>query len=597
LRNQLLATVADVDGKRTYLEPTVDQEVAATDARPLEDILDVQLPSNPRAVTVTNYGKTRHRDLYTPRQLLTLGTLSDMVGETVDRVRRDSGGDAEYAAAIGLYLAFVVDKVAQFNSELVLWYTKEDRQTHTFGRQALSMTWDFAEGNVFAGIGGGLDVSIKTVVDSLALLPVDAPPATVALGDAAALTAASPHPILISTDPPYYDNVPFADLSDFFYVWLRHSLRGVSDEFLQTMLVPKADELIAEPARFDGDKRAAKEFFERGMRRFFEAAAQVSDPNFPTTVYYAFKQAEARDGEGTASTGWETMLSGLLAAGFEITGTWPIRTERSGRLRDTGSNALASAVVLACRPRSGESGLATRREFVTALRSELPDALRRLQHGNIAPVDLAQAAIGPGMAIYSRYSKVVEAEGEPMRVRAALGLINEALDELLAEQEADFDQDTRWCVAWFEQNGMNEGPFGVAETLSRAKNTAINGLVHAGVVSSRGGKVRLLDRKELDDGWDPAVDSRLTVWEVTQYLIARHQRGGEQAAAELLRQLGGGLAETARALAYRLFAVCERKGWAQEALAYNALVTAWPEITRLAAHAAPSSGAQEALEL
>lgn len=293
------------------------------------------------------------------------------------------------------------------------------------------------------------------------------------------------------------------------------------------------------------------------------------------------------------------MLEGLLGAGFAVTGTWPMRTERGARSVAIGTAALASSIVLVCRPRLETAALATRKEFTAALRAELPEALRRLQSGSIAPVDLAQAAIGPGMAVFSRYSKVVEADGKPMRVRTALALINEALDELLGEQEADFDADTRWCVAWFEQHGMNEGAFGVAETLSRAKNTAINGLVSAGVVHSRGGKVRLLDRNELERTWDPAADTRLTVWEVTQHLIARHQTDGEEVAADLLRQVGGGLADAARELAYRLFASCERKGWAQEALAYNALVSAWPEITRLAAQAADlgAPGQQETMEV
>jgi putative DNA methylase len=401
---------------------------------------------------------------------------------------------------------------------------------------------------------------------------------------------------LICTDPPYYDNMGYADLADFFYVWLRRALGAVYPELFKTVLTPKTQELVATPYRFDGDRARADRFFERGLRQAFVRMIEVQNPTYPLTLFYAFKQAEIDDG-AVASTGWDTMLTGLLNSGYTVTGTWPMRTEGDNRNIGIGANALASSIVLVCRPRTTHAPIATRREFVNALREALPQALKQLQHGNIAPVDLAQAAIGPGMAVFSRYSKVAEADGSSMRVRTALSLINQALDELLAEQEVDFDSDTRWCVAWFEQYGMNEGPFGVAEILSRAKNTAINGLVEAGVLHSRAGKVRLLERTQLDATWDPTVDERLTVWEVTQHLIARHQTEGEGVAAGLLREVGSGLAETARELAYRLFSICERKGWAQEASGYNELVTAWPEITRLAAQTSASSVTQQTLEV
>jgi putative DNA methylase len=591
---QLMATVAEVAGRRTYLSPTEEQEQAARQVTPPPDLLDDELPPQALGFRVQGYGMTRHRDLYTARQLVTLETLSDLVSEAAERVRGDSGDDVAYARAIATYLAFIVDKVAQFNSVLVLWYSKEDRQKDTFARQALPMTWDFAEGNVFAGVGGGLDVAIKTVADALAGVPADAAPARVRQGDAATVLAESAPPCLVSTDPPYYDNVPYADLSDFFYVWLRRSLRPVDPEFLDTLLVPKSDELIAEPARFDGNRHAAKAFFESGMRRFFDVATKVADDRFPTTVYYAFKQAETIVDSGTASTGWETMLTGLIDSGFEVTGTWPTRTERTGRLRDTGSNALASSVVLVCRVRPSDAPWATRKQVLDALKSELSEALRVLQHGNIAPVDLAQAAIGPGMTIFSRYGRVVEADGSAMTVRTALSLINGALDEILAEQEGDFDAGTRFAIAWFEQYGTGEGAHGQADVLARAKNSAVGALEEAEILASAGGKVRLLARPELRDDWDPATDHRVTVWEVAQQLVKRLEESGEEAAGELLRRVGG-LGQAAHDLSYRLYGICERKGWAQEALGYNALVVAWPELLRIASGAPP--GSQETLEV
>ena len=401
-----------------------------------------------------------------------------------------------------------------------------------------------------------------------------------------------PEPWLLSTDPPYYDNVPYADLSDFFYIWLRKSLANIYPNLLSTILVPKAQELIAEPFRHGG-RTAAKEFFELGLKEVFRRLKPTLPSDFPFTVFYAFKQQEAQaDNLGShpnstvASTGWETMLEALLGSGFSIVGTWPMRTEQSGGLREAGRNSLASSIILVCRSKLEGAPLATRREFITTLKNELPSALKDLQRGNIAPVDLAQAAIGPGMAIFSRYSKILEADGTSMIVRIALSLINQVLDEVLAEQESEFDADTRWALAWFEQFGMEDASFGIAETLSKAKNTAVNGLVEAGILAAKAGKVRLLKRHEMSAQWDPGAEQRLTVWEVTQHLIRALEQDGEAGAASLLRKLGS-LGDVARDLAYRLYSLCERNKWAQEALAYNGLVIAWPEIARLAKSTPP----------
>lgn len=449
------------------------------------------------------------------------------------------------------------------------------------------MMWDYAEVNLFSNSTRNFMDAVNWVAEAVEILP--------AMGRGVGRQADAATPIihtqklLISTDPPYYDNVPYADLSDFFYVWLRQVAVGVYPEIFSTLLVPKSNELVAEPFRHGG-REAARVFFEEGLGKAFQQMYAATDPEYPLTVYYAFKQTESEseddddistgDDSAVASTGWETMLEGLLRAGFQINGTWPMRTERAARTRGLSSNALASSIVLVNRPRPANAPVATRRELLQALRSELPRALRELQQGNIAPVDLAQAAIGPGMAVYSRYSRVLESDGTPMRVRTALALINQMLDEVLAEQEGDFDADTRWALAWFEQVGFAEGEFGMAETLSKAKNTSIAGLVEAGILYARAGKVRLLRPDELPEGWNPATDTDIPVWEATHHLIRAMNSGGEQASAALLAALPNG--DTARELAYRLYAVCERKKWAQEGLAYNALVTSWLEVSKLA---------------
>jgi putative DNA methylase len=385
---------------------------------------------------------------------------------------------------------------------------------------------------------------------------------------------------VISTDPPYYDNIGYADLSDFFYMWLRRTLRPVLPELFGTLAVPKAEELVATPDRHGG-KDAAERFFLDGMTHAMRRLAEQSHPAFPITIYYAFKQSEDDGEDGTASTGWETFLDAVIRAGLAVCGTWPLRTENESRLRGQKSNALASSIVLVCRRRSGVEQDASRRDFASALKAELPAALAHLQRGNIAPVDLAQAAIGPGMAVYTRFARVLDAEGTPVSVRDALSLINQTLDEALAEQEGDFDADSRWALAWFGDHGFEAGPFGDAHTYFIRFNTAENGLKAAGIIESGRSKVRLLRPNELQANWDPTTDTRLTAWEVVHHLIRALDSSGEGGAAELVAKLGSH-ADTARELAYRLYTMCERKKRSTEALAYNALVQSWPEISRLA---------------
>ena len=481
------------------------------------------------------------------------------------------------------------------------------------------MAWDFAEANPFSDSGGNFEKNASYVVKGIQYLP------SLGKGEALQVDASSintAHGRVISTDPPYYDNIGYADLSDYFYVWLRRALRPVFPDLFATLAVPKTEELVATPYRHGG-KEQAERFFMEGMTRALRNLAAQAHPAFPVTIYYAYKQQEVREEQSAkseqskksaksaksakseqseqseqsasldhtshssllsphSSTGWETFLEAVIQAGFAISGTWPMRTELGNRMLGQGTNALASSIVLVCRPRPANAPTVTRRDFVAALRAELPAALKAMQRGSIAPVDLAQAAIGPGMAVFTRYGKVLDAGGAPLSVREALALINAALDEALAEQEGDFDAETRWALAWFEQHGFGEGEFGVAETLSKAKNTSVEGLAGAGMVAAKRGKVRLLKPAELAPDWDPSGDARVTHWKGVHSLIRALERGGETAAAELAAKLGS-QADVARELAYRLYAICERKKRPAEAWSYNALAQSWPELARLAA--------------
>jgi len=575
---QLMAVVAEGHRQRIYLQPNDKHERAAAVARP-DDVPDTELPEQALGFRVQAYGMTHHADLFTNRQLIALCTFSDLVTEARLALLAHSGGDAAYADAVATYLGLAFSRTADMNNSLVTWSSGRDQARNLFARQAIPMAWDFVEVSPFAGAAGDFAVSLASacrVIEGLA-----GPRATVSQISA---TDRSLDDLVISTDPPYYDNIGYADLADFFYVWIRRSLRSIHPTLLGTMLTPKAAELVATPYRFGGSKERAESHFENGFRQVFGAAARQAHPTTPLTIFYAFKQSEADDSSvgSQASTGWEKMLQGLVDNELSVTGTWPMRTEREGRSVAVGTNALASSIVLVCRRRPTDAGLVDRRGFVSSLRSRLADDLRHLQSGGIAPVDLAQAAIGPGMAVFSSYAKVVEPTGEPMRVRTALALINQVLDEVTAEQEGDFDVDTRWAVAWFAEFGIDEGPYGRADDLAKAKNVSVDGLVRAGIVKAGGGKVRLLDRDELDPAWDPATDGRLTVWEVCQHLTRRLLEAGEASAAELLARVGSH-GETARELAYRLFQIAEGRKWAKQAGPYNALAAAWPELTRLAA--------------
>ena len=613
---RLMAIVAEGDRGRVYLPPTPEQEAAARQAAP-EWKPDVEFFQQALGFRVGNYGMTKWSDLFTPRQLVALTTFADLVTEAMGRVKhdalgarasrplehdagrtpahpgddlplRDGGtGTTAYAEAVALYLGLSVSRTTDTCNSLCRWQDSHARVLRLFGRQAIPMVWSFAEPNPFAGAFGDITTATETVATSLSTLGRTDVPVHIDQADARQVSTTN-FIAVRSTDPPYYDNIGYADLSDFFYVWLRHSLKSVFPDLFTTLAVPKTEELVATPYRH-GDKEEAGRFFLDGMKQAISRLAEQAHSAFPVTIYYAFKQSETTGDGGTASTGWEAFLAAVIKAGFSVTGTWPTRTELASRLRGISSNALASSIVLVCRRRSPDTPPTSRRDFLAALRSELPPALADLQKSNIAPVDFAQAAIGPGMAIFTRYARVLEADGSPMPVRSALVEINRMLDETLARQEGDLDPDTRFCVAWYEQYGVGERAYGEAEVLFSAKNTSFDGLQRAGVVVGGKGKVRLRRRDELDPEWNPETDRRITDWEGTQHLtrsLTAERGGGVGEAARLVLGMGAERAEKARALAYRLYSLAERKRWADEAHAYNILVTSWPQIQAEAARLA-----------
>ena len=595
---RLLAVVAQGDRQRLYFPGKPDLEaVARSAAAPWKPDLPCRgtWASNAQG---RRYGFHTFGDYFTERQLVALTTFAELVDVARRRVRADAAetadfgkddrrlgdggsGSAAYAEAVAVYLAFTLSKQADLGNSLCRWEPNAQCPRHLFGLQGIPMIWDFAEGNPLGSSSGGWAVCADGIVKAFS--KGWGSTASVPEGRAAAANAelqTESRNRVVSTDPPYYRNIGYADLSDFFYVWLRRSLGSVLPDLFSMLAVPKAEELVAAPERHGGQP-AADTFFLGGMTGALGQVAEQAQPAFPVTIYYALMQMETTDRGGTSSTGWEVFLDAVLRAGLTVTGTWPMRTENASRMVGMGANALASSIVLVCRRRPADARVAGRNEFIDALKTELPPALLDLQKAGIAPVDLAQAAIGPGMAVFSRYRSVNQVSGEPLTVREALAFINLVLDETLEEQEGDFDGDTRWAVAWFTQHHFEEGEFGDAETLSKAKNTSVAGLVEAGILRSGGGRVRLLRPQELPEDWDPRKDRRRTVWEMVHHLIRVLDTDGEMGASRLLRKMLD-KAEVARMLAHRLYAVCDRQERAAEALAYNTLVGSWPEIARLA---------------
>ncbi|WP_313555587.1 DUF1156 domain-containing protein, partial [Miniimonas arenae] len=595
----LMAVVAEGRRRRIYLPPTQDQLSAAAVEAP-RDVPDGSLPDDPRNFWTPAYGLTEFRDLFTNRQLVALTTFSDLVSEAREEVLRvaraaglpdgerlEAGGDgaAAYADAVATYLALVESRLSDYQSSITTWASNPQMEIlrNVFARQAIPMAWDFAEGNPFGPSSGTFDIMLAAVTRAVELLPSSGAP-LVGQADAAVRDYDG---LLVCTDPPYYDNIGYSDLSDFFYVWLRRSLREVHPVLLSTMLVPKAEELVANPYRHGG-KEGASEFFEEGFRHVFARARESARDDYPITVYYAFKQAEL-ESEGVASTGWATLLEGMITSGWAITATWPVRSERSGRMIAVGTNALASSIVLALRPRHDTAQATTRRGFIAALKATLPQALTEMQQGAIAPVDLAQATIGPGMAVFSSYASVIESDGSAMSVKTALALINQALDEVLAEQDGDLDPDTRFCVDWYRQFGWTAQLFGEADVLARAKNTSVEGLARGGVLTSAAGKVQLVRPDKLDPAWNPADDDRVSLWEATLHLARSYATEGGETTARLMSAVGHRVdLDAVQLLAYRLYELSQSDRPA-DALLFNGLGTGWSALTAAARRTQPAA--------
>lgn len=596
ISQQLMAVVAEGPRQRIYVNPSEVHVEAARVELPA-DLPDAAIPPQAPSFRVQAYGMERWIDLFTDRQLLVISTLSDLIAEVREKVETD-GGSPDYGAAIATYLGMAISRTLNKSTSLCSWDSspKMEAVRGLFARQAIPMAWDFAEANVLGSSSGNFAEDVEWVTRSLERLPVDVVPGSATQADAA---SRSYEGLLISTDPPYYDNIGYSDLSDFFYVWLRRSLRAVQPDLFATMLVPKAEELVANPYRHDG-RDGAQQFFEAGFRSVFAHAREFARSDFPITVWYAFKQSDS-DEQGEASTGWETLLEGMIRSGWEITSTWPNRSELSNRMIASGTNALASSIVLSLRPRRESAPTTDRRGFIASLEAELPDALRKLQQGQIAPVDLPQAAIGPGMAVFSRYGAVLEPDGKKMTVRAALSRINEILDQVLDEQEGDFDSPSRFAIAWYRQHGYGVGSFGDANNLANARNTTVDVMDRDGILTSRAGKVQLIKPADLSWDYDPVKDTHTSNWEALHHLIKVLERDGIAPAGDFLqaalsRPDGAVDADLVKELAHLLFRVAEGNGWTKDALSFNTLVTSWPEILEVARSVKKPGASQEAFE-
>ena len=589
LSESLIGVVAEGRSGRVYLDPPEVTAIPEATWKPDQPMNQ----ESPNIVSGRGYGFFVWGDLFTNRQLVALTTFSDLLREVYERIvddaqavglerdelplREGGGGASAYADAVVTFLAFAINKCADYWSNICTWNSPGEKMRSTFPRQALGMAWDYAEANPFSSSTANWMAMVDWVSKAVAQLPATGC-ADVRQCDARASVRESSS-VMISTDPPYYDNINFADISDFFYVWLRHNLGAIWPEECKTLLTPKAEELIADKNRHES-KQEARKYFEDGMAEFMQEVVAKQNLSLPATIYYAYKATEtSKDGE-VVSTGWDTFLQAVIDAGLQVTATWPMRTEASNRINAIGTNALASSIVLACRSRPKTAQRATRNEFISALQKELPGAVKLLLSGNIAPVDLPQATIGPGIGVFSRYNKIVEANGEAMPVSDALAIINKELDEILHGEESELDTETRFALAWYAQHGFQAAPFGDAESIAKAKNTAVEGVIQAGVGEATAGKFRLYTRSELDPEWDPATDSRLVAWEALQHLAARLDSSESQAAA-LLERLGG-IADGARQLAYLLHKIASDNRWTEEALTYNNLIGVWSTLRKLA---------------
>ncbi|RYZ88176.1 MAG: DUF1156 domain-containing protein [Proteobacteria bacterium] len=600
---RLLAIVADAPGRRIYLSPDSNLEKIALSVTPT---WSPSLAFFPKALgfRIGNYGMKTWSDIFTKRQIVALSTLTELVSEVIsiakadatragltdDHIGVNSGGvgASAYAEAIGIYLAFAVDRCADFSNTCVRWVPGNQKVMNLFGKQTVSMTWDFPEASIFEETVGGFLPAVKYIADCVETLPPGVLPGRASQESAIVGTTCANK--IVSTDPPYYDNIGYADLSDFFYIWLQRSLSGVFPDLFLQAETPKHDELVATPGRHGG-KESAEAFFLRGMTEALKAIANQSHPAFPVSIYYAFKQSETNADQETSSTGWETFLDAVIKAGFAVSGTWPIRSEQSSRIRGMNSNALASSVVLICKKRPASAKSISRRDFMRELNAVLPDALEQITlggaHSPVAPVDLSQAIIGPGMEIFTKYSAVLEADGKPMSVKTALQLINRFF------AEDDFDHDTQFCINWFEGHSWDQGKFGDAEVLARAKGTSVDGLRAGGVIESSAGNLRIIRATELPTDWSPESDARISVWEILHHMIRSLNSDGEAGAGEILSK-NARYSENVRTLAYRLYTLCERRGLAQDAGQYNSLILSWDAI-EASARSTGYAGAQVSL--
>jgi len=593
LGERLIAIVCDTPKGRVYISPQADHEKPANLKKEVSN--DIKIEHWAGCTNCVVYGFDYFSKLFTARQHNTLTSLSGLLAEAYTKIFNDSENH-EYAKAITTYLAFAVDKVADYSSSFCGWIPKGETIRNTYGRQAIPMVWDFAESNPLAlstgSLFSGFSQAVKYLESFYNYYPI--PNGYAEQADAAGQNISNNK--VISSDPPYYDNVPYSNLSDFFYMWMRSGLREHYGNLFSTIAVPKMPEIVANQFRHGG-KEEAHIFFVDGMKSAITTMRALGNPSFPITLYYAFKQSETVD-DSTTSSGWDTFLTSIVESGYTITGTWPVRTERSSRTMSIGMNALASSIVLVCKNREVDAGEVSRRQFQRELRDEMPDALEAMIGGvtgqsPIAPVDLAQAAIGPGMAIYSKYEAVLNQDGTRMSVHDALVLINRAITEYLSPDSGSFDADTQFCSSWFEQYGWSHGQFGEADTLARAKGTSVDGVKAAGVAESGGGKVRLLRWNDYESDWDPAKDDRTPVWEACHQMIRRLNNSGESAAGELLAKMPE-KGEAIRQLAYHLYTLCERKKWAEEARAYNELIGSWHAIVA-ASHDLGHKGEQHGL--
>lgn len=604
LDSRLMVVVAEGKNGRVYCAPTDTGEVLA---KSVGDIPELKVAretflsgSTPTRAMITGgvcsaYGLSTWAHLFSDRQLLALLTFSNLLPEVRSELEknaldagypadntplRDGGtGARAYAEAVSVYLAFVVDKCADYWSSLCSWHSSGEKMRNTFGRQAMPMVWDYAEANPFCDSSGNWMAMVDWVWKTIISFAPGAPGRQIQCD---AQAAPYPAKVVISSDPPYYDNIAYADLSDFFFCWMKKSLKDVFPDLFSLLATPKAEELVATQFRH-GSKEAADQFFLHGMRDVISNMAVHSSPDVPATIYYAFKQSEISQ-EGISSTGWASFLQAVVEAGYAVVGTWPLRTEMASRMIASGTNALANSVVLVCRKKEIMAEVITRAEFIRALKRELPPAIAELQAANIAPADMPQSAIGPGMGVFSRYKAVLESDDSPMTVKTALQLINAELDEYLGGIQGEFDADTRFAITWFEQNGMTAGDYGSADNLARARGIAVESVKHAGIVESQAGKVRLLRRDELLDDWGPEGDRHLTIWECLQYLVREHEENGISFEAALLLKRFAEKAEAVKDLAYCLYDICANKRQdAKEATAYNALIADWTELSRQAA--------------